>query len=77
MPSHSAMRPNTNPPRGDVDLLGPLAFSLVGLLTHCVALVLRGEPSLASLRFMLIAGAAPAAALAAFLFIGNADEPIR
>jgi hypothetical protein len=77
MASLSGVRPKTNPPRGDADLFGPLAFSLVGLLTHCVALVTQGEPSLACLGVTLIAGAAPAAALAAFLFVGNADEPIR
>jgi hypothetical protein len=77
MTSLSGVQPRTNPPRGDADLIGPLAFSLVGLLTHCVALAMQGEPSLASLRFALIAGAAPVAALAALRFVGNADEPIR
>ncbi len=53
MASISNVPPKTNPPRGDADLFGPLAVSLVGLLTHC------------------------AAPLAAFLLVGNADEPIR
>jgi hypothetical protein len=48
----------------------------VGLLAHCVALEAQGEPSLASLRLTLIAGAAPVAALAALLLVGNADKPI-
>jgi hypothetical protein len=77
MASISGVQPKTSPPHGDADLIGPLAFSLVGLLTHCVALVTQGEPSLVCLRFTLIAGAAPVAALAALLFVGNADEPIR
>ena len=76
MVSISGMQPKTNPPRDDADLFGLLAFSLVGLLTHCVALVMQGEPFLTSLRFTLIAGAAPVAALAAFL-VGNTDEPKR
>jgi hypothetical protein len=67
----------TIPSRGDADLIGPLAFSLVGLLTHCVALLMQNEPSLASLRFTLIVSAAPVAALAALRFIGNADEFMR
>ena len=76
MVSLSSMRPKTNPPHGDADLFGPLAFSLVGLLTHCVALVTQGGPSLAGLRFALIAGAAPVAGSAVLLFVGNADEPM-
>jgi len=77
MASISGVQPKTNPPRGDADLIGPLAFSLAGLLTHCVALAMQGEPLLASLRFTLIVGAAPVAALAAFLFSDNADGPMR
>jgi hypothetical protein len=77
MASISGVQPKTNSPPGDAELIGPIAFSLVGLLTHCVALTMQGEPSLASLRFMLIVGAAPVAALAAFLFVDNADQPIR
>ena len=62
---------------GDANLIGPLAFSLVGLLTHCVALLMQNEPSLASLRFSLIVSAAPVAALAALRFIDNANEFVR
>ena len=76
MASLSGVQPKTNPSRGDAGLIGPLVFSLVGLLAHCVALVAQGEPSLASLRLTLIAGAAPVAALAALLLVGNADKPI-
>ena len=67
----------TIPRCGDAKLIGPLAFSLVGLLTHCVALLMQNEPSLASLRFTLIVSAAPVAALAALRFIDNADEFVR
>jgi hypothetical protein len=77
MASISSVRPKTTPSRGDADLNGLLVFSLVGLLTHCLALVLQGEPSLGSLRVTLIVGAAPVAALAALRFIGNADELVR
>jgi hypothetical protein len=54
MASISSVQPKTILSRGDADLIGPLAFSLVGLLTHCLALVMQAEPSLASLRFTLI-----------------------
>ena len=77
MASLSSMSPKTAPSRADPDLTGLLAFSLVGLLTHCLALLMQGEPSLASLRFSLIVSAAPLAALAALRFIGNADERER
>ena len=77
MASISSVQPKTIPSRGDAELIGPLAFSLVGLLTHCLALVMQGEPSLASLRFALIVSAAPVAALAALRFVGNADEFVR
>jgi len=77
MASISSVQPKTILSRGDADLIGPLAFSLVGLLTHCLALVMQGEPSLASLRFTLIVSAAPVAALAALRFVGNADELVR
>ncbi|MGO8908032.1 MAG: hypothetical protein ACLQDM_01690 [Bradyrhizobium sp.] len=76
MVSISGRRPKTIPPLGD-DLIRLLAFSLVGLLAHCLALVIQGEPSLLSLRFALIAGAAPAAAISALRFVGNADELMR
>jgi hypothetical protein len=77
MASISGMQPKTIPSRADADLTGLLAFSLVGLLTHCFALVTQGEPSMAPLRFALIVSAAPVAALVALRFIGNADEPVR
>ena len=77
MASISSMQPKTIPSRADADLTGMLAFSMVGLLTHCVALLMQGEPSLASLRFALIVSAGPLAALAALRFIGNADELVR
>ena len=77
MASISSLQPKTTPPCGGTDLIGPLAFSLVGLLTHCVALLMQGEPSLASLRLALILGAAPLAAISACRFVGNADELMR
>jgi hypothetical protein len=77
MTSISSVDPKITPSRGDADLIGPLAFSLVGLLTHCVALLMQNEPFLASLRFTLIVSAAPVAALAALRFIDNADEFVR
>jgi len=55
-------------------LVGPLVFSLMGLLTDCLALVVQGEASLAPLRFVLIAGAAPIAAMVALWLVGDADE---
>jgi hypothetical protein len=77
MASISNAQRKTIPWCGDANLIGPLAFSLVGLLTHCVALLMQNEPSLASLRFTLIVSAAPVAALAALRFIDNADEFVR
>lgn len=77
MPFISNVRPKTIPSRADPDLTGLLAFSSVGLLTRCLALVMQGEPSLAWLRFTLIVDAAPMAALAALRFIGKADERVR
>ena len=77
MTSISSMQPNTVSSRAGAELTGLLAFSLVGLLMHCVALLMQGEPSLASLRFVLIVSAAPVAALAALRFIGNADGLVR
>ena len=71
------VHPKTARSRADADLTGLLVFSWVGLLTDCLALVMQSEPSLASLRFTLIVGAAPLAALAALRFIGNADELAR
>jgi hypothetical protein len=59
---------------GADDLLGPLVFSLVGLLTACLALVMQGETSLAPLRFALIAGAAPISAMVALRLADHADE---
>lgn len=76
MVSISGRQPKAIAPLGE-DLIGPLAFSLVGSLTHCLALVIQGEPSLVSLRFALIAGAAPVAAIAAFRLIGKADQLMR
>ncbi len=69
--------PKTTPLRGDPELIGPLAFSLTGLLTHCVALAIPSEPFLASLRFALIVGAAPLAAVAVFFLADSAHEPTR
>jgi hypothetical protein len=77
MTSISSARPKSIYSHGDAGLVGPLAFSLVGLLTDCLALMMQGEASLASLRFALIAGAAPMAALSALRLIDNADELIR
>jgi hypothetical protein len=51
-----------------------LVFSLVGLLADGLALVMQGQASLAPLRFVLIAGAAPMAAMVALWFVGPADE---
>jgi hypothetical protein len=53
-------------------LTGPLAFSVAGLLTHYLALVMQGEPSLALLRVFLIMGVAPLAALVALRFAAKA-----
>ena len=49
-----------------------LVFSLVGLLTDGLVLAMPNETSLAPLRFVLIAGAAPLAAMVALRF-GPAD----
>jgi hypothetical protein len=53
-----------------------LVFSVVGLLTDCLALVMQSETSLAPLSLALVAGAAPVAAMAALRFAGNADERV-
>jgi len=54
--------------------IGPLVFSLVGLLTDCFALeMMQGEASLAPLGFVLIACAAPVAAMVALWLAGGAD----
>ena len=50
-----------------------LVFSLVGLLTDGLVLAMPNEASLAPLRFVLIAGAAPMAAMVALRFVGPAD----
>jgi hypothetical protein len=82
MPSISSSTSRTIHRRGEPGrvtaghLVGPLFFSLVGLLMHCLALLMHGEASLAPLRFALIAGAAPVAAMVALRFIGDADEPL-
>ena len=55
-------------------LVGPLAFSIAGLLTHGFALAMQGEPSLALLRVYLIMGAAPIAALVALRFAAKAPQ---
>jgi hypothetical protein len=49
-------------------------FSMVGLLTDCLALLVQGESSLTPLRLVLIAGAAPVAAMVASWFVGPVDE---
>ena len=77
MTSISSARPKSICPHGDAGPVGPLAFSLVGLLTDRLALMMQDQSSLASLRFALIAGAAPLAAISALRLIGNADERIR
>jgi hypothetical protein len=46
-------------------LVCPLVFSLLGLLTDCLALSFQDEASLVPLSFVLIAGAAPVAAMLA------------
>jgi hypothetical protein len=51
-----------------------LVFSMVGLLTDCLALLVQGESSLTPLRLVLIAGAAPVAAMVASWFVGPVDE---
>ena len=51
-----------------------LVFSTVGLLTDGLALAMQGAASLAPLRFVLIAGAAPMATMVALRFAGPADE---
>jgi len=43
----------------------PLVFSMVGLLTDCLALLMQDEASLVPLSFILIAGSAPVAAMLA------------
>jgi hypothetical protein len=45
-----------------------LVFSMGGLLTDCLALLMQGETSLALSSFALIAGAAPLAAMVALRF---------
>ena len=77
MTSVSSARAKSIYPHGDAGPLGPLAFSLVGLLTDCLALMMQDQASLASLGFALIAGAAPLAAISALRLIGKADERIR
>jgi hypothetical protein len=78
MTSISSMQPKNHPfaRRCGPDRVAR-RVSLVGLLTHCVALLTQGEPSRASLRFALIVSVTPLAALAALRFIGNADELVR
>ena len=56
--------------------VGLLVFSLTGLLTDCLALVMQGHALLAPLRFVLIAGGAPMAAMVALWFVGPADEVV-
>jgi hypothetical protein len=59
-------------------LVYPLAFSLAGLLTNGLALMLPADDGhLAMLRFALVAAAPPIAALAAGHFAGKASEPYR
>jgi hypothetical protein len=74
MASISRVQPRNLHPGGEAGLTGPLAFSLVGLLMHCLTLVIQGEPSLASLRFAQIIGAAPVATLSALRLLGNTDQ---
>jgi hypothetical protein len=83
MVSIDRLHPRTIHRRGDVGraaaghLVCLLAFSLGGLLTDCLALVMQGETSLAPLSFALTAGAPLLAAMAALYFAGNPDEPYR
>jgi hypothetical protein len=78
--SNPSARSTTVHRRGDSSrdgadhLLGPLVFSLMGLLTDCLALVIRGEAALTPLRFALIAGAAPIAAMVALWLADHADD---
>lgn len=67
-------RPGDSSRDGADHRFGPLVFSLVGLLADCLALLIQGETSLAPLRFGLIAGAAPIAALVALRLADHADE---
>jgi hypothetical protein len=54
----------------------PLLFSLTGLVTNGLALMMPSEDGyLTPLAFALIAGAPPIAAMAALHFAGNGDEP--
>ena len=59
------------------DLVCLLVFSIGGLLTDCVALVMQDKASLAPLGFVLIAGAAPVAAMVALRFVGNAGDTMK
>jgi hypothetical protein len=78
--SSPSARPTAMQGRGDSrrdgadHLFATLVFSLVGLLTACLALVMQGETALAPLRFGLIAGAAPIAAMVALRLAGHTDE---
>jgi hypothetical protein len=60
----------------DTGLACPLLFSLTGLVTNGLALMVPSEDGyLTLLGFALIAGAPPIAAMAALYFAGNSDEP--
>jgi hypothetical protein len=53
-----------------------LVFSMAGLLTDGLALLMRGETSLAPFSLALVEVAAPVAAMVALRFAGNADERV-
>jgi hypothetical protein len=65
-PHPRAVHRRGDPSRTAADhLVCLLVFSVGGLLTDCLALLMPDEASLAPLRFVLIAGAAPVAAMVA------------
>jgi hypothetical protein len=80
MASISSLRSRTMHRRDDAgrasedDLFCPLVFSLVGLLASYVALLMPSETALDPLRFALIVGAPPVAALIALWLAGGPDE---
>jgi hypothetical protein len=76
MPSaSSAPRPRRRH-RDHAGLVSPLLFSLTGLATNGLALMVPSEDRYLTLPgFALIAGAPLIAAMAALHFAGNSDEP--
>jgi hypothetical protein len=82
MVSIDSPHPGTIDRRGDAGRTAadPLAcllvFSMAGLLTDGLALLMRGETSLAPFSLALVEVAAPVAAMVALRFAGNADERV-